>query len=171
MDRSEPRRPDETEGDFETGVTAEDRVELRVWLRLLTCSTLIEREVRQRLREEFDTTLPRFDLMAQLDRSPDGLTMGALSRRLMVSNGNVTGLIDRLVAERLVARRPTPGDRRAQLVAMTPAGKRAFNGMTPAHADWINDMLGGLTRDDMRTLLRVLGKLKDTMANGEGKAT
>ena len=116
-------------GDFETAVTGDDRLELRVWLRLLTCCNLIERGVRRNLRDTFDTTLPRFDLLAQLDRAPEGLTMGALSRRLMVSNGNVTGLINRLVEEGLVARRAAKGDRRTQLVKLTAAGGQAFDGM------------------------------------------
>ncbi|MDJ0949715.1 MAG: MarR family transcriptional regulator [Alphaproteobacteria bacterium] len=159
----------EVQGDFETGLNADDQLELRVWLRLLTCANLIERNVRQNLRETFDTTLPRFDLMAQLDRAPDGLTMGALSRRMMVTNGNVTGLIDRLVTEGLVERRPAPGDRRAQVVRLTRAGKRAFDGMTPAHADWINEMFKGLGRQDMTALLRLLAKLKQSLAEREGQ--
>lgn len=156
-------------GDFETAVTKDDRIELRVWLRLLTCATLVEREVRRKLRAEFDTTLPRFDLLAQLDRAPEGLTMGALSRRLMVSNGNVTGLIDRAVADGLVERRPAPGDRRAQVVRLTRAGKQFFDTITPAHADWINTMLGGIGRANMTALLDVLGKLKQSLAQEETK--
>ena len=92
--------------DRETALTKDDRLDLRVWFRLLTCATLIERSVRQGLREEFGITLPKFDLLSQLDRAEEGLTMGELSRRLMVTNGNVTGLIDRLVTEGLVARQP-----------------------------------------------------------------
>ncbi len=161
------KRANDRAGDFETAVTTGDRLELRVWLRLLTCANLIEGGVRRRLRAEFDTTLARFDLMAQLDRAPGGLTMGALSRRLMVSNGNVTGLIDRLLAEGLVARGPAPGDRRALMVKLTPVGKRAFDAITPAHADWIDDMFGGLDRGDMTRLLELLGQLKHSLAKGE----
>ncbi len=157
-------------GDFETSLSGDDGLDLRVWLRLLTCSTLIERQVRQRLREQFDITLPRFDLLAQLDRAPDGLTMGTLSRRLMVSNGNVTGLIDRLVAEGLVERQPAPGDRRAQFVRMTQHGKRAFDQMTPAHAAWIDEMFGGLSRSDKTALYQLLGRLKLSLASAGGKA-
>lgn len=155
--------------DLETALTTDDRLELRVWLRLLTCTTLLDGHVRSRLRREFDTTLPRFDLMAQLDRAPDGLTMGALSRRLMVSNGNVTGLIDRLVGEGLVARRPAPGDRRAQVVRLTARGRRAFDRMTPAHQSWVEDLLGGLDRRQMAALYEGLGQLKSSLvANGAG---
>jgi len=154
----------ETSGDFETTLTSDDRLELRIWLRLLTCTNLIERVVRRRLRRDFGITLPRFDLLAQLDRAPGGLTMGELSRRMMVSNGNVTSLIDRLVAEGMVERRPVPGDRRAQLVRLSPAGKRAFDTMTPAHKAWINDLLGGLDRKEMRALLDLLAELKTSLA-------
>ena len=154
-------------GDFETSLSGDDGLDLRVWLRLLTCSTLIERRVRQRLREQFDITLPRFDLLAQLDRAPDGLTMGALSRRLMVSNGNVTGLIDRLVAEDLVERQPAPGDRRAQLVRLTQDGKRAFDRMTPAHAAWIRELFASLDRKAQITLFESLAELKTSLANVE----
>ena len=152
--------PPTQRGDFETSLSGDDGLDLRVWLRLLTCSTLIERQVRQRLREEFDFTLPRFDLLAQLDRAPGGLTMGDLSRRLMVTNGNVTGLIDRLVAEGLVERRPAAGDRRAQLVRLTSDGKRAFDRMTPAHAAWIDELFAGIDRGDKSNLYELLGRLK-----------
>ena len=101
------------------------RGELRLWLRLLTCTTLIEGEVRRRLRDEFDVTLPRFDLMAQLDKAPDGMTLGELSQRMMVSNGNVTGLVERLVAQGLLDRRASPNDRRAQIVSLTGRRPRA----------------------------------------------
>ncbi len=98
---------------------------LRLWLRLLTCTMLIEGRIRSRLRERFATTLPRFDLMAQLERHPEGLRMGELSRRMMVTGGNVTGITAALVAEGLVERRAIPGDRRAHAVRLTAAGKRA----------------------------------------------
>ena len=158
------KRPDgigcKTPGDFETALTSDDRVDLRVWLRLLTCVNLIERTVRNNLREDFAITLPRFDLLAQLDRAPKGLSMGQLSRRLMVSNGNVTGLINRLLGEGLVARNHIRGDRRTQLVSLTPAGKIAFDAMIPAHASWISAAFASLSRDEMATLYELLAKLK-----------
>ncbi len=156
-------------GDFETALTTRDGIELRVWLRLLTCANLIEGGVRKRLRREFATTLPRFDLLAQLDRAGDGLTMGELSRRLMVSNGNVTGLIDRLAGEGLVERRAVPGDRRAQLVRLSRRGKRAFDAMTPAHEGWVGEMLSGLGRAEMAALYDLLGRLKSSLAAAEGE--
>src|SRR5215469_6762978 len=103
--------------------------ELRLWLRLLSCTTLIENEIRRRLRDQFDITLPRFDLMAQLDKAPGGMKLGELSQRLMVSNGNITGLVDRLLAQGLLDRQPAPNDRRAQLVRLTPEGRRNFRAM------------------------------------------
>lgn len=163
-DDSAPAR----KGDYETSVSADDHLDVRIWLRLLTCTNLIEGRVRRRLREEFDFTLPRFDLLAQLDRADTGLTMGELSRRLMVSNGNVTGLIDRLVGEGLVARKPSPDDRRAQMVTLTPAGRRAFDAMWPQHQRWINAMLSGLDRGEMEALFALLGKLKQSLAAADG---
>ncbi len=148
--------------DRESSVARGDKLELRVWLRLLTCANLIETRVRAGLREAFGVTLPRFDVLAQLDRAPDGLTMGELSDRLMVSNGNVTGLVDRLVEEGLVARAPSAQDRRQSRVKLTSAGKRAFDAMTPQHERWIDDLFAGLSRQDMAQLLDLLAKLKQS---------
>ena len=115
---------------------------MRLWLRLLTCTTLIENEIRSRLRAEFDVTLPRFDLMAQLDKAPNGMTLGELSQRMMVSNGNVTGLVERLVSLNLVERKPAPNDRRAMIVTLTPEGRRTFRSLARTHE--------GLDRGDFR---------------------
>jgi DNA-binding MarR family transcriptional regulator len=136
------------------------KTELRVWLRLFTCKMLIEGEVRRRLREKFDITLPRFDLLAQLDRAPKGMTLGELSQRMMVSNGNVTGLVDRLAAQGLLERRPSPKDRRAQLVSLTAEGRRFFRSMARANGDWIAEMLSDLSVNDIDTLMRLLGRTK-----------
>ncbi|HSE77880.1 MAG TPA: MarR family transcriptional regulator [Alphaproteobacteria bacterium] len=146
--------------DRESALARDDKLELRVWLRLLTCANLIESRVRAGLRATFDITLPRFDLLAQLDRAAEGLTMGELSERLMVSNGNITGLTDRLVAEGLVSRLPSRADRRQSRVKLTPAGKRAFDAMTPVHERWIDEMLAAMSRREMAQLLDLLGKLK-----------
>lgn len=144
--------------------------DLRIWLRLLACTNLIETRVRKGLRESFDTTLPRFDLMAQLSRAAGGMTMGELSRRLMVSNGNVTGLIDRLVAERLVERRTDEADRRAQRVRLTAAGRRAFDAMTPVHQAWVAEALTPLDPADKADLLRLLSKLKSALSSNEARS-
>jgi DNA-binding MarR family transcriptional regulator len=138
--------------------------ELRLWLRLLTCTTLIEGEVRRRLREDFDVTLPRFDLMAQLDKTPDGMTLGELSSRMMVSNGNVTGLVERLVADGLIARKPAPNDRRAQIVRLTAAGRRAFRAMARAHEGWILQIFADLKPSDISSLMGLLAKAKHSAA-------
>ena len=121
------------------------KTELRLWLRMLTCTTLIEGEIRRRLRDQFDFTLPRFDLLAQLDRAPDGMTLGELSRRMMVTNGNITGLVDRLEEQGLVRRRSSPHDRRSQFVSMTAAGRRSFRSIARAHADWVAELFADLS--------------------------
>src|SRR5436309_16101019 len=112
------------------------RDELRLWLRLFTTKELIEAEVRSRLRHAFAVTLPRFDMLAQLDRTPKGMRLGELSRRMMVSNGNVTGLVDRLVEQGLISRRASKSDRRAQIVSLTAHGRKTFRTMARANAEW-----------------------------------
>ena len=136
---------------------------LRLWLRLFTCSQLVERAIRVRLRREFKTTLPRFDLMAQLERNPGGLKMGELSKRLMVTGGNITGLTDQLVGEGLVTRQPIAGDRRAFAVQLTVKGKRAFDAMASAHEQWVIELLAGLTATERRSLYALLGRAKATV--------
>jgi DNA-binding MarR family transcriptional regulator len=150
--------------DRESVLASDSKLELKVWLRLLTCTTLIEREVRQKLRERFDTTIARFDLLSQLDRAPKGLTMGELSSRLMVTNGNVTGLTDALVREGLVTRAPEPADRRSLRIRLTASGKQFFDAMTPVHERWIDGLMAGLTRAEMAHLLELLGRLKQSLA-------
>ena len=154
--------------DYESGVGASDRMELRVWLRLITCFNLLDGAVRQSLHQSHATTLPRFDVLAQLYRTSAPMSMGELSRRLMVTNANITGLIDRLVGEELVERQPAPSDRRAQMVRLTPAGKAAFHGMAPVHQKWIHGMLEGLGRDELEALHDLLGKLKDSCVQARG---
>jgi len=171
--KSDPMRPvgrTEKGGDHESRANDGHHQSLRLWLRLLTCSQLIEGEVRSRLRRDFAITLPRFDLLAQLERHPQGLKMGELSRRMMVTSGNVTGITDQLVDEGLVRRVETPDDRRAYLVQLTPAGKRAFDRMAAAHEEWVIELLGGLSAVEHRQLGRLLGKVKQLVtiaAEGE----
>jgi DNA-binding MarR family transcriptional regulator len=136
------------------------REELRLWLRLLTCTTLIEGDVRRRLREQFDVTLPRFDLMAQLDKAADGMTLSDLSKRMMVSNGNLTGLVDRLVASGHIVRTASPTDRRAAVISLTDSGRAAFRAMAAEHELWIAELFGDLTSRDRSDLMRLLGKTK-----------
>jgi DNA-binding MarR family transcriptional regulator len=116
--------------------------------------------VRSRLRERFDVTLPRFDLMAQLDKVPDGMTLSDVSKRMMVSNGNVTGLVERLVESGHVDRRTSDSDRRVQVIRLTKAGRAEFRKMAAEHELWIADMFSDLTPKDVRELMRLLGKTK-----------
>lgn len=156
--------------DRETRARADDHRALRIWLRLLTCTQLLERHVRNRLRLGFGTTLPRFDLMSQLERYPKGLKMRELSQHLMVTGGNVTGIVDQLVKEKLVERLPEPGDRRAFRIRLTRAGDRAFAEMARAHENWIISILSGLTRKEHAELFRLLAKVKShTLEIVEGK--
>jgi DNA-binding MarR family transcriptional regulator len=148
--------------DRESRATREDHGALRLWLRLLTCTSLIEGAIRSELRRDFDCTLPRFDLMAQLERHPQGLRMGELSRRLMVTGGNVTGITDQLVKEGLVTREAPPDDRRAFVVRLTPAGRRQFQRMAEVHEAWVVRLVAGLTAAERRQLHVLLRKLKDS---------
>jgi DNA-binding MarR family transcriptional regulator len=138
----------------------DDHSALRIWLRLLTCTQLIERRVRTGLREAFGTTLPRFDLMAQLERHRHGLKMNELSRMLMVTGGNVTAIVDQLEKEGLVDRLDEPADRRAFRIRLTPAGTKSFAEMARAHEQWVVELLGGLSRREHEELLKLLAKLK-----------
>lgn len=149
--------------DSETRAHAGDHMALRLWLRLLACTNLVEGPLRKRLREQFQGSLPRFDLMAQLDRQAGGMKMRELSRRLMVTGGNVTGLTDRLVAEGLVERRDDPSDRRAWAVQLTPEGRRQFRAMARAHEAWVMDLLSGLTAAQQAQLFDLLGRLKQSL--------
>ncbi len=146
--------------DRETAARTDDHHALRLWLRLLTCTQLIERAVRARLRDRFGTTLPRFDLMSQLWRYPGGLKMSELSQHLMVTGGNVTGIVDLLERQGQVERAAEPADRRAYRVRLTRAGRKSFGEMARAHEDWIVEMLGGLSRREHAELYRLLAKVK-----------
>jgi len=146
--------------DLETRAAPEDHHALRLWLRLLTCCNLIEGEIRGRLRLDFDTTLPRFDLMAQLQRAPKGMKMGELSRRMMVTNGNITGITDQLEKEGLVVRTKVENDRRSSVLKLTPQGRKVFARMARAHENWVKGMFDGLPEDSRDALFKGLGELK-----------
>jgi DNA-binding MarR family transcriptional regulator len=157
--------------DRESATHQADKLELRVWLRLLACTNLIEAEVRTRLRESFSTTLPRFDLLAQLERAPEGLSMTALSSHLMVTGANVTALVDSLARDGLVQRVPHPSDRRSQVIRLTAKGRRFFNRMAPVQEQWIDEMMAGLEREEMAELFHLLGRLKTSARmNGSGRS-
>ena len=147
--------------DRETIARSDDHRALRIWLRLLTCTQMIERVVRSRLREQFGTTLPRFDLLAQLERHPEGLKMNELSRLLMVTGGNITAIVDQLEKEGLVERLDEPADRRAFRIRLTRAGERTFTEWAREHEAWVVGLLSGLSRREQDDLLRLLAKAKE----------
>jgi DNA-binding MarR family transcriptional regulator len=161
---------------METMVDPESRVHdahhdaLRLWVRLFTCTQLIERVIRTRLRRDFNTTLPRFDLMAQLQRNPGGLKMGELSKRLLVTGANVTGITDQLVGEGLVKREPIEGDRRAFSVRLTPKGKRVFDTMAAAHERWVIELMAGMNDSKRNALYSMLGQFKRGLRSEENAA-
>ena len=133
---------------------------LRLWLRLYAATSMIEREMRRFLRARFATTLPRFDLMAALERAPEGLSMGDLSRRLMVTGGNVTAVVDSLERDGLVGRRPSAPDRRTSYVALTARGRAAFAAMAREHEQWIDRLLADVPDDEIDRLAGLLADLK-----------
>jgi DNA-binding MarR family transcriptional regulator len=149
---------------LEGRVVSDDHQSLKVWLRLLSCSTQVETVIRKRLRQEAGMTLARFDFMAQLHRHPDGLTMSVLSRYLMVTGGNVTGLADELGKEGLVARVAEPHDRRSSRVTLTRKGRKLFERLAATHEAWIVSMFDGVSRSDMRQLYDLLGQLRVRLA-------
>ena len=146
--------------DLESRAAPDDHHALRLWLRMLTCANLVESEIRSRLRNEFDTTLPRFDLMAQLQRAPKGMKMGELSRHMMVTNGNITGITDQLEKEGLVVRTKVETDRRSSLIKLTPLGKKSFARMARAHESWVKSMFDDLPESTRNALFQALGELK-----------
>jgi len=141
---------------------------LRLWLKLLKASSLIEDEIRRRFRNDHDWTLPRFDVMAALSRAPDGLKMGEISKLLRVSGGNVTGIVDKLTEEDLALRVAVPGDRRAQLVRLTAKGCNMFAAHSTAHEAWIDEILGKLDENDIKDMMARLDRMNETL-NDEKK--
>ena len=146
--------------DAETRVHDDHHVSLRLWLRILSCTNQIENRIRQNLQARFETTLPRFDLMAQLERAPEGLKMSELSQRMMVTGGNVTGITDGLEKEGLVVREVDAADRRVFRVRLTQEGQRQFQRMAAEHEQWVVDLFGGLTQKEKKQLFDLLGELK-----------
>ena len=147
--------------------TIERKARLRLWIRLLRASRFIEGVTRERFKVQFNMTLPRFDVMAALYREPDGMLMSEIARFLIVSNGNVTGIVDRLVAEGFVARSQRNGDRRTSFITLTRRGRAAFAAMATAHEHWINELLSGVSARDAEQLS---AKLKSFRSEWEGEA-
>ena len=137
-----------------------DHAVLKLWLRLLASSTQVENEVRRRLRERFDISLARFDYLSQLYRAEAGMKMSELSRFLMVTGGNVTGLTDDLERDGLVVRESSPGDRRAWIVRLTAKGRASFEAMAEEHEAWIRELFAGLDAEAVRQLHAHLGTLR-----------
>jgi DNA-binding MarR family transcriptional regulator len=155
--------------DAETRIVRDDHAAIRLWLRMLATNRLIETRTRRLLQERFATTLPRFDLMAQLERVPGGLKMGELSKRMMVTGGNVTGITDMLEQEGLVERVDDPDDRRAWLVRLTPAGRRAFGAMAREHERWVVEAFEALGTREKAAMAGFLGRLKTHVRSLEGR--
>jgi len=145
-------------------VLSDDHQSLKVWLRLMSCSTQVETVIRRRLRVDAGITLARFDFMAQLHRHPEGLAMSVLSRYLMVTGGNVTGLADELEKEGLVARTLDPTDRRSSRVALTRKGRTRFDRLAAMHEAWVVSLFGDMPATDMRQLYDLLGRLRVQLA-------
>jgi len=158
--KTKPRQP----------VQSLSKQRLRLWIRILRAARAIEAEVRERLRVGFNVTLPQFDVMAALERKSDGMTMTELSRFLMVSNGNVTGIIDRLVSDRLVARQAPADDRRAIVVRLTPRGVKEFTAMAKAHEAWVDGLLSEFDATEADTLIRHLDGLAGRIRKGGPRA-
>ncbi len=150
--------------DLETRLTQDHHQSLKLWLRMLSTTVMIENEIRNRLRAEFDITLPRFDLMAQLERHPDGLRMGELSKRMMVTGGNITGITDQLEQEGLVMRVSDKQDRRAYSVKLTSAGRKAFKTMASVHEAWVAELFAGLNTEQKNQMISLLSSVKSDVS-------
>ena len=146
-----------------------NRSSVRIWLRLLSCTMTIEKIVQRRLAEQFETTLPRFDVLAALERRPAGMTMSELSRALLVSNGNVTAIVRKLSEDGYVSTAALPSDRRSWIAQLTPEGRRYFSALAKAHQDWVDGLLAGLGQQDRETLYSALGQLKLSLGQAAQK--
>lgn len=140
-----------------------DKDGLRLWLRLVACTQMVEQEIRGMLREKFEMTLPRFELLAALDRVPDGLTMGELSRWLMVTKGNITGIAERLSEDGFIKRQPTPTDRRSFVVTLTPKGRRLFKEMETEYERFLDEIFADVSIDDFDAFTGVLARIKEAV--------
>ncbi len=150
-----------------------DKDGLRLWLRIVACTQMVEQEIRFMLREQFSMTLPRFELLAALDRVPDGLTMGELSRWLMVTKGNITGIAERLSEDGFIKRQPTPMDRRSFVVTLTPRGRKLFKEMETEYERLLDEVFREISIEDFDSFTGVLAKVKEvieTLREQQGRA-
>lgn len=157
-----------TEFDQESRLIDDDHATTRLWLRMLTCTNLIESTLRSKMREEFSTTLPRFDFLAQLQRTPEGLSMGEISQRMMVSGGNVSGIASHLEVLGWIHRDVDPSNRRTFIVTLTPLGAMRFAEMAERHEQWLNELLGDLSSEDHGGLMRALTVVKRGISEEAG---
>lgn len=143
------------------------RDSLRLWLQLITLTTVVEKKIRRNLKMEFETTLPRFDIMATLERSSKKMTMGELTKKLLVSKGNVTGVVASLVKQGLLKRERDEGDKRTHYLSLTARGRREFAKQAKAHQSWINDYFSGLEKGQLSAMVDQLSKLKETTSQNQ----
>lgn len=151
------------------GLWADRALELRVWLRLLSCTNRVLHHLRRNLKETFRTTLPRFDLLAQVARPPLGPSPGELSRRLLVTKGNISDIVARLEKEALIERRPDAADGRMQHVYLTGRGEDLLADMLVAHNGWLTELMRHMSEDDLNTLFDALGRLDKALKRVEGR--
>ncbi len=144
---------------------------VRLWLRLLSLHNLVDGELRRRLQEQFSCTLPQFDVLSELERAGEPQTMSQVSRQLMVSNGNLTGVVDRLLREGQVRREENPVDRRVQLISLTDAGRTRFQTMATAHAAWLEELFGNLARADLDAAVDDIHALRDLVRERHAPAS
>jgi DNA-binding MarR family transcriptional regulator len=163
------KEPALVEADGKVEESADHRAQTRLWLRLLACTTLIGTELRRQFREEFDFTMPRFDVLAQLDREPGGLVLGELPKRLMVSAGNLTPIVDRLVEDGYITRTPSSLDRRVQIICMTVEGRKAFRRMARKHGLWLASLLQEFPKERLHGLVEQLDELKSAVKNATAR--
>lgn len=145
------------------GVEQRGKLSLRLWLRLLACESMVEHDIRSRLRNAFGVTLPQFDVLSELEHAGHALTMSELSRELMVSNGNITGVIDRLERDGMVSRRPSETDRRVQYIELTEPGLAQFQAMAREHENWLQSLFGGLSTTEIQQLENLLREAKTSI--------
>jgi len=146
-----------------------DKQGVRTWLRLISCAQLVEQEIRSMLRENFDTTLPRFEFLAALDRVPEGITMGELSHWLNVTKGNITGIAERLSEDGYIKREPTPTDRRSFSVTMTPKGHREYKLMEEAYEELVEQIFSDLTLEESDMFMGLVAKIKEAVFRNRGE--
>lgn len=143
------------------------RDSLRLWLQLITLTTVVEKKIRRNFKTEFETTLPRFDIMATLERSGQKMTMGELTKRLLVSKGNVTGVVASLEKQGLLKRERDLDDKRTHYLSLTVKGRREFEAQAKAHQGWVNDYFSGMEMGELSVMVEQLSRLKETISHNQ----